>query len=200
MENLRIAVVNGNPTPPSSPITEDHGSSSSKSIPFPRSSERQAQPDLPPTPSSSSQSTDNAPRVRSPGPKAQGGGVFYSERNPIPKVEHFPWESIYRGPVGIYHSPMGPRQQRGSQSSTNSHPTFGRGAMIVESTPVSPTTDHQVSGGDWNGGSRAEATDGQRNDSEKTSNRNGRQTSHCRKEAVLKKHAKLVTDPITREE
>jgi len=89
---------------------------------------------------------------------------------------------------------MGQRQQRGSSSSTTSHPGIGRGAVIVESTPVSPTTDHQGHGGT----SGAKKSHGEILDhvSDKTS----LGKSQGRREADGEKHAKIVTDPITHEE
>ncbi|KAF8455087.1 hypothetical protein BGX38DRAFT_212185 [Terfezia claveryi] len=177
-----IPTFNGNPTPPSSP-TEDKTHSG---IPI---DEPSTYSDLPPVLSTSSRSTENGSPARSSAPNLQNGHRFYSERNPVPRVEHFPWESLYRGPVGIYRSPI---QQRGSASSTTSHLGIGRGAVIVESTPVSPTTGHQCHG-EGSGASQGEGLD---QVSDKTSSRK----SQSKREAVGEKHAKIVTDPITRKE
>lgn len=192
--------INSNPSSPTTDsaqheaVREHHEASDLPSTPVQNSTDKPSiYFNLPPTPPTSSQSTEDGSPTPPPASNVQGGHRFYSERNPVPKVEHFPWDSIYRGPVGIYRSPMGPRQQSGSSSSTTSHPGMGRGALIVESTPVSPTTDHQGDGGD---GVRKSHGEGHDQVSDKTSSRK----IQSRKEAVGKKHAKVVTDPITREE
>ena len=81
-------------------------------------------------------------------------------------------------------------QQRGSPSSTTSHLGMGRGAVIVESTPVSPTMDHQGHGG--RDGARKSHGEGPDHMSDKI--------SLGKREVVGGKHAKKVTDPITRKE
>jgi len=195
-----IPTFNGNPTPPSSPTAdnidyeaarEHHEASSSAGILVQNPTDKASTYiNFPPAPTTTSQPAKDGSPARSAVPNVQGGHRFYSERNPVPKVEHFPWESLYRGPVGIYHSPMGPRQQRGSSSSTTSHLGMGRGAAIVESIPVSPTTDHRGHGG------RKSHGEGLDQVSDKTS----LGKSQSRREAVGGKHAKIVIDPITHEE
>jgi len=186
-----IPMFNGNPTPPSS-LTADEAPGPS-SIPVQNSA---GNPlihfGLSRTPSTSSQSTEDGFPARSSAPNVQGGHRFYSERSPVPKVGHFPWGGIYRGPVGIYRSPMGPRQQRGSSTSTTSHQGIGSGVAIVESTPVSPTTDHQSQGG------RSRAGKGHRECLDQVPDATPSRKS--RRAGVEKKHARIVTDPITREE
>ncbi|RPB25083.1 hypothetical protein L211DRAFT_136673 [Terfezia boudieri ATCC MYA-4762] len=179
-----IQTFNGNPTPPSSPT----GDKTHSGIP---TDEPSTYSDLPPALSTSSRPTEDGSPARSSAPNLQSGHRFYSERNPVPKVEHFPWESFYRGPVGIYHSPI---QQRGSASSSTSHPSIGRGAAIVDSAPVSSTTGPQCHG--EGSGARISHGEGLDQVSDKTSSRK----SQSKREAVREKHAKIVTDPITRKE
>lgn len=116
------AVRNGIPTPPSSPASDTADPSLEANLIERNISphNQQAHFSLPPTPSTSFHSSrDAVPSIRPPAPKIQGGRRFYSERNPVPRVDYHPWEDIFRGAVGIH--------QRGSGSSKGPTRTDHRG-------------------------------------------------------------------------
>ena len=118
-------------------------------------------------------------------------------------MEHFPWESLYRGPAGIPRVPGAARQSRAGGSSNTSR---ARPIVNAGTPPVSPTSDNTVDGIPkmWmdKNTARPDFGDPRRQVQEERheEDRNAGTKETSRREAVERKHAKVVTDPITREE
>lgn len=100
----------------------------------------------------------------------------------MPKVDHFPWESIYRGPVGIYRSPLALRQQR----RTGNIP-------VIESSTDNRTERREV---DKNGSGPGNAPSGSQGLVPNETGGGSRPPERSRK--GMKND--IVTDPITRKE
>ncbi|KAF8448256.1 hypothetical protein BDZ91DRAFT_853581 [Kalaharituber pfeilii] len=191
----------GSPTPPASPtaVAAPPAKLQSPSIPVRSSSvNRNTSPKFPPTPASSStdSSSSNA-SASSPSVPPVKIQEFYSEHNPVPKVNHFPWESLYRGPVGIH------QKQSRVGGSRASYPPLGRNVVtVVDGTPASPTTDRAHESKKWDEDAGAGVEGRQKAESGRNKHAQvaeGKEEA-SRREAVKRKHAKTVTDPVTGEE